>query len=631
MLARIMCGIAGVWYFDGKRVEEASLRRMADAQKHRGPDGEGFFVDGPLGLAHRRLEIVDPGPLSDQPMADESGRFRIVYNGEVHNYLELRRDLESAGHVFRSGGDTEVVLQAFVAWGEECFRRFNGMWALAVWDARDRALTLSRDRFGIKPLCVSRRGARLAFASEPKAILAAFPEEREPDRRELAAFLQGAVPDGTEATFFRNIRTIPPDSVVRIEGGKQTRRKFWGFTPGEDRPRPDSVEAFSELFGDATALRLRSDVPVGACLSGGMDSSAIVARAAPRLPGGMDCFSLLYPGAPCDESRFAAAVAEAMPTCRLHWVEPDASDLLATMERIVWHHDAPAPLRGRYPQWYVFGAASRHVRVVLDGQGGDEMLGGYQRFAPAYLLDRLRGLPPGGPNTASLPVEVVRLAGLGNRGLAGLAAGCAAPALRRMGRGLHLPADVLHADLRAAGGDFDPRRYFSVWLNPLAERPFRSHLNNALWNEFVYAGLPEVLHGEDALSMAWSIESRHPLLDHRLVEFCFSLPYGAKIANGRTKDVMRRALASELPAKIVERRDKKGFPAPMTQWLRRPDCVRQWRALLLSAAALERGVFDAQRLRGALDRFERDARFAARCTEALWRWINVELWFRLFS
>jgi asparagine synthase (glutamine-hydrolysing) len=409
-------------------------------------------------------------------MADESGRFRIVYNGEVHNYLELRRDLESAGHVFRSGGDTEVVLQAFVAWGEECFRRFNGMWALAVWDARDRALTLSRDRFGIKPLCVSRRGARLAFASEPKAILAAFPEEREPDRRELAAFLQGAVPDGTEATFFRNIRTIPPDSVVRIEGGKQTRRKFWGFTPGEDRPRPDSVEAFSELFGDATALRLRSDVPVGACLSGGMDSSAIVARAAPRLPGGMDCFSLLYPGAPCDESRFAAAVAEAMPTCRLHWVEPDASDLLATMERIVWHHDAPAPLRGRYPQWYVFGAASRHVRVVLDGQGGDEMLGGYQ-----------------------------------------------------------------------------------------------------------------------------------------------------------PKDVMRRALASELPAKIVERRDKKGFPAPMTQWLRRPDCVRQWRALLLSAAALERGVFDAQRLRGALDRFERDARFAARCTEALWRWINVELWFRLFS
>ena len=194
-----------------------------------------------------------------------------------------------------------------------------------------------------------------------------------------------------------------------------------------------------------------------------------------------------------------------------------------------------------------------------------------------------------------------------------------------------MSADVLEGDFRAAAGAFDPRRHFSVWIHPAAPRPFRSHLNNALWNEFIHAGLREVLHGEDALSMAWSIESRHPLLDHRLVEFCFRLPYGEKIAGGRTKDVMRRAVAGRVPAGIIARRDKMGFQAPMTAWLRRPDCMGAWRELLTDPLTLRRGVFNPPRLRRALDRFARDSRFAVHCTESLWRWINLALWFRIFA
>ena len=231
-----MCGIAGIWHLDGRPVDPAALKRMADALAHRGPDGEGYRVDGDLGLAHRRLKIVDPGPQSHQPMADESGRYHIVYNGEIHNYVELRRELESAGATFRSAGDTEVALQAFLRWGDGCFDRFNGMWALAVWDARDRVLTLSRDRFGIKPLVISRRGARFAFASEPKAILAAFPEEHEPDLRELSGYAQGAVPDlnldvildvpvslslevGRARIPIRNLLQLNQGSVVELERG----------------------------------------------------------------------------------------------------------------------------------------------------------------------------------------------------------------------------------------------------------------------------------------------------------------------------------------------------------------------------------------------------------------------------
>ncbi|HEX6701481.1 MAG TPA: asparagine synthase (glutamine-hydrolyzing), partial [Gaiellaceae bacterium] len=272
-----MCGIAGIWDRSAAPVAREALERMGEILRHRGPDGSGVWLDGDVGLANRRLAVVDPTPAGDQPMGLPDRGLWLTYNGEIHNYVELRRELEACGARFRTHTDTEVVLHAFAAWGLDAFERFNGMWAIALWDARERSLVLSRDRFGIKPLCYSLRSGRIAFASEPKAILAAFPEEREPDRTEIGRFLGGEFTDAGEATFFANVRSVPPATCLVWSRDGLARHSYWRFEPGGETPKPDAEERFRELLRDAVRVRMRSGVPVGACLSGGLDSSAIAA------------------------------------------------------------------------------------------------------------------------------------------------------------------------------------------------------------------------------------------------------------------------------------------------------------------------------------------------------------------
>jgi asparagine synthase (glutamine-hydrolysing) len=588
-----VCGIAGIWNRSGEPVERDALERMGAILRHRGPDGSGVWLDGEIGLANRRLAVLDPTPAGDQPMALPERGLRLTYNGEIHNYVELRRELEAAGARFRTHTDTEVVLHAYAAWGLDAFERFNGMWALGLWDARSRSLVLSRDRFGIKPICYSARGGRVAFASEPKAILAAFSEERRPDGAEIERFLAGEFTDTGETTFFANVRVVPPATCLVWSREGVARRSTWSFEAGDETPKPDAEERFRELLRDAVRVRMRSDVPVGACLSGGLDSSAIAALL--EVPDGrrMHCFSLRYDGSRDDESRFAAAAAAAGgERFELHWVRPEPGDLLETIRHIVWHHDAPTPIRGRLAQWHVLQQAGRHVKVVLDGQGGDELLAGYSRFVVPYVLDRLRR--PGG-----------------RRGLARDLAGLARIESRSRLWFLALAA------ARAARTPSPP------------EHPYRSRLNNALWNELRRAGLPEVLHAEDALSMAFSVESRTPFLDHRLVELCFSLPLEDKIADGWTKSLLRRALRDDVPAEILGRRRKLGFSAPAAQWLRRDESLRAVRELLLDRRALDCGYLDRRRVERGLRAFESGPPlYAAHCVGRIWRWITLELWFR---
>src|SRR2546423_1031785 len=376
-----MCGIAGIWERSGRPVDQAALERMSGILRHRGPDGSGLYVEAELGLATRRLAIVDPSPAGDQPMSLPERGLRLTYNGEIHNYVELRRELEALGAEFRTHTDTEVVLQAYAAWGLDCFERFNGMWALGLWDARERSLVLSRDRFAIKPLCYSVSGGGFCFASEPKAILAAFPEERLPNRAEIDRFLSGGFPDAGESTFFANVKSLSPATTLVVSRDGVRARRYWTFEPGEESPQPDAEERFRELLRDAVSVRMRSDVPVGACLSGGLDSSAIAALVEPPEDRPMHCFSLLYDGWRDDESRYSRVAAEARPgRFVVHWVRPRSAGLVETMRKIVWHHDAPMPIRGRVGPWFVMEEAGRHVKVVLDGQGGDEILAGHSRF-----------------------------------------------------------------------------------------------------------------------------------------------------------------------------------------------------------------------------------------------------------
>ncbi|HUO82689.1 MAG TPA: asparagine synthase (glutamine-hydrolyzing) [Gammaproteobacteria bacterium] len=624
-----MCGIAGIWRRDGVPIAPGVLADMGRSLRHRGPDGAGEWQDGCVGFAHTRLSIVDASDRSAQPMRNADASRVLIYNGEIHNYRELRAELAAAGVAFRSTGDTEVVLASFERWGEPAFERFNGMWALAIWDADARRLVLSRDRFGIKPLYYSVRGSRIAFASEPKAILAAFPEERVADGEEVHAFLNGGSPDVGDHSFFRNIRAVRPATTMRFAAtGAAQASVYWRFEPGNILPTgAGAAERFRALLDDAVRLRMRSDVPVGAALSGGLDSSA-VARLAVANGGALDCFSLRYPGKPYDESGYAAAVADSAQY-RMHWVEPDPGEVMPLAHDIVWHHDSPVPIRGRLPHWAVMRAASRHVRVILEGQGGDELLAGYPHFDRPYLTDRLRSMRWWSPaSLGALRRELVRLNELrgGRRGP------LTAMALRRL-KSLLPRWPWMRFETRQFASQFgglDPLRRRSPWSSPEVPRPFASHLNNALWLELRFGGMPESLHGADAMSMAFSIESRAPFLDHRLVEFCFALPFEEKIRDGWTKSILRRALERDLPESVLRRTHKLGFPAPYGEWLSRDDNYAAIREILLSRACRDRGVLAPAALERWLPAAPRGQAYVRRYVETVWRMLTLEIWFQKF-
>ncbi|HEX7417352.1 MAG TPA: asparagine synthase (glutamine-hydrolyzing), partial [Steroidobacteraceae bacterium] len=384
-----MCGIAGIWHRDGRPADRRALQLMIDALVHRGPDGEGYHVAGSIALGHRRLKVIDLSQAAAQPMWLPDRSLCLLFNGEIHNYRELAAELRGAGVNLRTHSDTEVMLWAYRLWGEQCFERFNGMWAAAFWEPGREQLLLSRDRFGIKPLVHAVRGARVAFASEPKAILEAFDVERRADQPLVRDFVAGGLPDCDEHTFFEGIRSVHPGESLRIDRRGESSRRYWNFEPGVETARPDAGAAFRALLDDAVNIRLRSDVPLGVSLSGGLDSSSVARIAVRSAASPLECFSLRYPSAALDESHYASLVADDPARYRMHWITPPAEQFLATAAAIVWHHDAPMPIRGRYPQWHVLREAARHVTVLLNGQGADEILGGYGSFVLPFALDRL--------------------------------------------------------------------------------------------------------------------------------------------------------------------------------------------------------------------------------------------------
>ena len=588
-----MCGIAGIWERGGAPVDEEALGLMGDMVAHRGPDGGGTHVDGGLGLVNRRLRILDLREAADQPMGLGERGLWLTFNGEIHNYVELRRELERAGARLHTRTDTEVVLWAYAHWGPACFERFNGMWAMALWDARSRQLVLCRDRFGIKPLCFSVVGPRVCFASEPKAILAAFAHERIPNGPELAHFAKGGFPDAGAATAFKNVRNVAPATFMVFSAHEIRTECYWSFVPGRESAHPLHVGQFRELMADAVTLRTRSDAPWGTALSGGLDSSTIVGLLAEAGHEPVHCFSTVYDEPAYDESRYATLMAK-RHGLTMHWVRPDPSDLLATMRDIVWHHDAPTPIRGRLANWFVAREARQHVKVLIEGHGSDELLAGYARDVIPYLIDRVHGPT----RNSNLPREIAELG--------------------RVGSALHwFLLTGVAAYLR------DPRRD--------GEQPYKSRLNNMLWNGFRRDGLPECLHGSDAIGMAHSVETRVPFLDHRIVELCFSLAYDEKIAGGWTKSLLRRAMADLLPREILARRTKFGFAAPVAPWLRIQENARATRHLLLDPRAVDRSPLPRRRLEAELKAFYAGSdRYARMRAPALWRWITLELWFREF-
>lgn len=541
-----MCGIAGII---GSRTDaEHEIGDMLAALRHRGPDGSGTFHDRDVTLGHCRLAILDPSPAARQPMTDSSERFVCVFNGAIYNFTELRRVLLQRGIRFRSSGDTEVLVEAFAAWGPACLDRLNGMFAFAIYDKNTRSLFCARDRLGVKPFVYTSTGDAFAFASEHKALIAAGLASRRWSPNGVYEFIaQGHV--SSDGSLFADIKSLPPGHYLVIDAERRPRIGQW-WTPDcevDDRLRDDEISSeIRALVEDATTLRLRSDVPVGTHLSGGLDSSAITMAAASRSTAPLTAFTGAFTDHPeADERRWSRLVAAAAGVHPVE-VELDVEGLADVFHRVVWQLDEPVVGPGVLPQQLVYdAAAAAGVKVVLTGHGGDELFGGYLRHRAAYYKQRLH---TGGP--ARRLCGAVELGSL----------------LKEGGMRLTQAATVSDSDL-------DPE--FLAAVDPevrrLARRGrggFDSVAELMRWDLQHY--LPGLLHAEDRISMASSIESRAPLLDYRLVHAATRLPEDRHFRSRVSKPVLRDAVAPWLPPVVAARRDKKGFPTPLDQWKRQP-------------------------------------------------------------
>ena len=625
-----MCGICGVLSSntdDGRII--ALTKTMSDSLMHRGPDGSGSYSASHISLGHRRLAIIDL-MTGDQPMISGDNRYVIIFNGEIYNYIELREELKSLGRKFRTTSDTEVLLQAFEQWGPSCTVKLNGMWAFAVWDDKKKELFLSRDRFGIKPLYFSIMGDMFLFASEPKAILASGAVSRDINRRMIFDYLAFTITDHTAETFFENISQLPPGHSLTIDSSLQPKlERFWQLPQSPQSSNKDAgflIEEFRTLFTDAIRLRLRSDVPVGSCLSGGLDSTSIVCTAQNMLKGAdekikrMETFSAIFKGSDIDESHLIQETENQIDT-NSHYVTPVKEEMLADIENFVRSQDEPIVTPSAISQCNVMRLANENnVKVLLDGQGADETIGGYTRFISSRAADLFREGEIQKAfqtlmNTRSSLMERFAVAALF---LSMVATDRMSGLIQSFSTFLMSfrttdSKAAMHEDLRSEGASRTFDRY--------QKQP--PYLFSSLQFSTDHR-LQELLRYEDRNSMRYSIETRLPFLDYRLVSFEFtSLPDSLKINEQWTKRVLREAMTGVIPDTIRNRKDKLGFAVPEREWVEY--FLRNGGLRLLSdkPRIVSFRIIDEAFLKSFVDTFpkRKDWRFA-------WRLLNLEIWLR---
>lgn len=595
-----MCGIAGQIARDGGEADPVLVRAMAEQLAHRGPDGEGEFFSGVVGLAHRRLAIAGPSVEGRQPMANEDGSLLIVFDGEIYNSPDLRNDLMAAGHTFATATDTEVVLHAYEEWGHSCLARFNGMWAFALRDDRRRELFCARDRLGVKPFYYTVTGDSFLFASEIKALLMHPDVGRKPNDRMLLTFLAWGVADHTSETMYDGIFQIPPAHFIVVsEAGAGKPQRYWDIAVnGARQGTVDDGTAAREvrnLLTDAVRLRLRSDVPVGTCLSGGIDSSTIVALVNTILSTAdrQKTFSVTFDDPRFDESRHIDTMVAATGVANRR-TTPDTEGLWEDIERLLSVQDEPFASLSIYAQYCVMRLASREVKVILDGQGADEHLAGYI----AYQMPYIRGL---------------------------LRRGEILPALREVAGSARHHGSFFSWAARQAHVRSERR---SLLLGDAPEvLRYAGSLDEVLLREITATNLPLLLHWGDRNAAAFSIEARVPFLDYRLVEYLAALPLDQKIRRGITKYVLRQAIRGLVPDAIRCRMDKMGFVTPEEAWMK-GELSAHILALFSSPAFATRPYWDAERV---LENYREFLGGKSPYSTEFWRIACAELWLRRFG
>ena len=611
-----MCGIAGIFRINGEPVAPGYIDAMVATLRHRGPDGEGAFFAPGIGFGHTRLAIIDLTAASDQPLRDDDAGLAMIFNGEIYNYVELREELRALGHQFRSAGDGEVILRAYEQWGVDCLSRLNGMFAIAIWDTRKRQLFLARDRFGEKPLFIARTSRGLVFASEMKAILAVRPELRVANRRAVFRYLSRGDLDLDRESFFEGIESLPGSHYLLIDSeGKGESRRYWHATSANvSEDRASAVEGFRELLFDSIRIRLRSDVPVGSSLSGGLDSSSIVATINAEKSSSwvhQKTFSARFRSRQHDEGNYIRIVADN--------VEADTHDIIVEPEAFIeefaelqWHQEEPIASASPFAQWLVMKLARQEsTTVLLDGQGADELLAGYDQahgmfwahWARKGRFDRV---------AQEMLAFARRYHKLREPSLFAVYYSLPETLRDRLAETYYHSSNIVSADLHR---DFSP-------AHADTDHPFPDRLRNELLRWQTTTQLPEFLRYADRNSMAFGREVRLPFLDHRLVEYGFGLAPELLLNNAVTKVVLREAMRGIVPEAILQRKDKLAYSPPQERWVRGP--LRGWMNELLLAAERRRDVFNARHVLDVREKLDRTTG-----SPLAWRIASTEAWFQM--
>lgn len=608
-----MCGISGQIKFKGKEASVDVLERMMNKMRHRGPDDKGIYKDGRIGLGFVRLSILDLSEAGHQPFISSDERYVMIFNGEIFNYVELRKELEGLGYTFGTKTDTEVLLSAYIHWGEECLNRLNGMWAFVIYDKQTEIVFGARDRYGIKPFYYAFNDEEFLFASEIPSILSAQNKKQEPNYQTIFDFLVFNRTDHSEKTFFKGIEKLQHGHCFVIQGDEFSIRKWYNLRERVKSAEPFSDEVdFRDSFKSSIELRLRSDVPVGVCLSGGLDSSSIVSVLLKDFEfNSLNTFSAVYgEGIHGDESGFINSYRGELSN--MNFTTPSSDSLKAEIVDFVKTHAEPIPSTSPYAQYKVMELASKSVVVTLDGQGADEHLTGYHYFYGFYFKDlllkgRFRKL-----------INEIRSYSRLHKSSYGI---------------LTLLFFLLPKSLRTS-----LRMKEKGYLNKNFSRAYKDServagniyssdsLSDALMDHFEFK-LEHLLKWEDRNSMRFSIEARTPYLDFRLVERSLATSADLKIKDGITKHILRESMKGILPDSIRLRMDKLGFETPQDDWFRQ----EHWKTfvwdIINSSSFKSRGIINHEK---AKDIFNRHINGEASVAKEIWKWIHLELWFREF-
>lgn len=616
-----MCGIVGVLDLKKRTVDEHLVRKMTKTLAHRGPNGEGVYISKSIGLGHRRLSILDVSARGAQPMHSADGRLTIVFNGEIYNYLEIKKEIGKRHYA--SATDTEVILAAYEKWGEACLKKFNGIFSFIIWDHKHEKIFAARDRLGVKPFYYTEHGGRLYIASEMKAFFVAG-VPRKPNDRVIYEYLVYGYYDHNSETFFKGIYQLMPGEMLVVNRGKISQKRYWHL-PDVVRERgahdiKTIAEEFTTLLKDAVRLQLRSDVPVGLSVSGGLDSSLLMS-AVHTVVHGQKNFSLhhfTYSGKEYEtEIPDVNYLAKKLGWDAPSLVEVKPGDMPALINKITWHQEQPYPGLPTIAWHKLYESLSKTETIVtLEGHGGDEMAGGYDYYFGPFMLDMINMR---GSAVALREMELFRsVRGFTEQKMNSLIFG---------GIEAYFKGGVSADASSFASKEYMHPKFAKLDIPlPIFETPFSSFLENFQYKELMHTKLPRVLRSVDRESMAYGRELRVPLLDHRLVEFAFSLPLKQKIQGGHQRFFMREAAKFLMPKRIAET-PKRSVPNPQRAWFQKE--LRSWiEGILYSDSFAERKYFNSKNVRMEYERYLKTKHPSN--SFHIWQWINLEIWLRTF-